>query len=262
MAIFVVCCVLFDLGFALGTTCKGGTHPKQQAEIIDLPEGQCGFSESQTYRSIVAGVRFVERGEKISVATALLLIAALSVVLARAIIGGQRATTQLSGTSSHTLTKLERPHVYIRVVHGLRYADDDVGGIFLPVVKYAIGNRGKISATVDSISGGLSVGKDGPSAELPDASTPGQGQEFIYEPEREHEFTAELPEELDHTASPHEEIREICPILAPGDRLFLRIVVKYRGLFTGDHETSACWVLSAGDNRFVQFGGQEYNCEK
>jgi hypothetical protein len=41
--------------------------------------------------------------------------------------------------------------------------------------------------------------------------------------------------------------------------VFFRVVIRYRGPFSGGHETSATWLCVGGSSQLIQRGGAEYN---
>jgi hypothetical protein len=174
-------------------------------------------------------------------------------------IGVARDAADAAKASAEIVPKLERPYMYIFGPYKLAYVNE---GFFAVGVKYTVANYGRMPATIEGIYGGFSVGKEQPSDELEDAATFWRMQRPIYAPDREQEFTALLPEDLDHEVVGAGLTQELCPTLKDGEQLFFRIVVKYRGPFSGGHMTSACWVLNDLNNRLGHFGFQKYNYEK
>jgi hypothetical protein len=55
--------------------------------------------------------------------------------------------------------------------------------------------------------------------------------------------------------------REWRPKLGPDERLYFRVLIKYRGPFAGGYETSACWTWDSGFGVF-ELSGKKYNYEK
>jgi hypothetical protein len=58
-----------------------------------------------------------------------------------------------------------------------------------------------------------------------------------------------------------DQISWIAPIMAENENLFFRVVIRYRGLFTNGHETSACWRFDKSQYLFLS-AGPETNYEK
>jgi len=127
----------------------------------------------------------------------------------------------------------------------------------IPFIRYTIANHGRLPGEVESIQGGLAVGnKEPPPGILKDASTAWRMREPIYELGAQRKFKASVG---DGVITREGCEREIEPVLNKGERLFLRIIVKYLGPFGDSYETSACWVHLKRNNRFVKFGGANLN---
>ncbi len=47
--------------------------------------------------------------------------------------------------------------------------------------------------------------------------------------------------------------------IPPNEKIYMQIIIKYEGPFSGPHQTGGLWVYSVKDNAFSRVGGDQYN---
>lgn len=194
-------------------------------------------------------------------------IAIFTGVLAWVTCGLLRANLKTAGaaevsanTARDAFTKLERPYIHAFGAYKLEIDRAVVGG-FEPFVRYSVANYGKTPAVLEDVIAYMIVsGETGPAGPPDDRGVHWLLRTPVFAPkERRDDLKQTIPEGLGFD---HPSTNEICPRTGPSEDLFLRVIIKYRGPFAGGYETSACWRLDGGNNRFAEFGGREYNYTK
>jgi hypothetical protein len=159
--------------------------------------------------------------------------------------------------ASRTLTKVQRPYLF---VFGVKYLDNDPA----PYVKYTVANYGQTPAIIDDIGAAFDNDpalplrvRDDHSLLISPIMPPGEIRSDLRD---------ELPTAVhsgETKAVYDDAVRETRTIAIPkvesGEELFFRVFISYRGPFTSDHVTSACWRYLPDNNHFVQYGHREYN---
>lgn len=165
-----------------------------------------------------------------------------------------------------TLTKVQRPWIF---VFGVKFLEtrNDVAGI-TPFVEYTVANYGQTPAIVLNMGASFSENQIDPGVPLrvdddhPILVAP------ILEPDKVHHNLKELipenfiPEDLGIMIDLATGTTHPIPRIADGENLFFKVIIEYRGAFTKGHVTSACWRYSRTNNHFVQYGHADYNYEQ
>lgn len=170
-------------------------------------------------------------------------------------------------SSADALPAIERPYVLISGGGSLVVAAQ-MTHIPQPAVFYSAGNYGRTPAIIENVRAGYSRNNRG----RPD--TPSRVEEThpvsftrTLKADREFEYLwVAYPEDWATTDLWAEQgpimtsIKE--PAIPPGQELFLRIIINYRGAFTIVHETSICWRYDTRTHMFLSYGSNEYNYER
>lgn len=160
-----------------------------------------------------------------------------------------------------TFAKIQRPYIFIFGVERLITSDVDV--IPIPYLEYTVANYGQTPAIIDTINAGFFSGQipeipiqvnfDHPlviSPVLPPQDQRKNLRELLPE-----DFIGEnlgiVVDFTTHTTHP-------VPRLTPNESLFFRVIITYRGPFAKDYETSATWIYSEPESRFVQLNDAQY----
>jgi hypothetical protein len=126
-------------------------------------------------------------------------------------------------------------------------------------VAYQVANYGKTPATVEAVFAGVSVGQ------LP--SEPHQISGWhsllrlpILTPnEKRKDLAVQFPDTvlIDEYADADTPPTPVPKVTEDGANFYVRVIIKYRGPFSTEHETSACWrweqlsLVSVDDERFT-----------
>ena len=183
-----------------------------------------------------------------------------TIALVVSTIGLWLVTGRVARENSEFLARMERPYIYLFGAYKLQIHEKVSDGD-TPFIRFHIANYGRTPGRLEMFELSLCSGKNGPDKPLTDAWTPFRMRQPVYAPNREQTFSETLPDGMGYT-QPTE--HELVPKLEDNNQLFLWVKVRYRGPFTPIkdapiYETSACWVLSRSNNRFVEFGGEEMN---
>jgi hypothetical protein len=177
---------------------------------------------------------------------------AVATQAARAAQIAARAAQHSADVAERSLTSVNRPYMYALKIgdFAARAFDDGGGGFVLPL---SVANYGETPADIEEIRAGFSV----TATELPEAPNVIAIGNSIYGPhERTDKLEFALTENItflratDGTPLPH---------LKPGEYLYFRIIIEYRGPFTEGHESSFCWRWSERHSYMMRWGGRDYN---
>jgi hypothetical protein len=174
------------------------------------------------------------------------------------------AATRQAKVAEDSLTKLERPYIFIFNISELETKEyvDDAGptGDDLLSVTYSVANYGKIPAIIKYAQAGMTIGA------TPDSPNRlHEGHTLIAAPIlAAGEVRQKIPEQYIWAGgSEFDQDGYVIPTIPPGSVLFLWIIVTYRGPFTDQHETRACWMYNESTGRFNgPWGTADYSGEK
>jgi hypothetical protein len=167
----------------------------------------------------------------------------------------------LIATLSPSRSLKRTPYIFIFNLGELEIADmdEDADGALL-TVSYSVANYGKIPAIIKYAQAVLAIAEAPPLPNrVPESHSliaapilaanevrPGIEQSYVWF--GGYEFDAD---------------GMTIPSIPVGSVLFLWIIITYRGPFTDQHETRACWIYNETTNRFSgPWGTQEYSGEK
>jgi hypothetical protein len=171
------------------------------------------------------------------------------------------AATRQAKVAEDSLNKLERPYIFIFNLSRLDVdeMDEDADGVLLSVT-YSVANYGKIPAIIKYAQAILAVGEEPPLPDrLPESRTLVAAPIFAAG-EARHEIAQRY---VWLGGSEFDEDGATIPSIPTGSVLFLWIIITYRGPFTDQHETRACWIYNENTGRFNgPWGTQEYSGEK
>jgi hypothetical protein len=169
------------------------------------------------------------------------------------------AAGQQARTAEAALTQLERPYLFIFNVSRLKVDTLTEEGIILTVT-YSVANYGKIPAIIKYAQAILAVGIDPPLPSLlPDNHTL-RATPIFAAGEARHEIEAGY---VWLGGSEFDEDGDTIPSIPDGSTLYLWVIITYRGPFTDQHETRACWIYNEITGRFIgPWGGPEYSGQK
>jgi hypothetical protein len=183
-------------------------------------------------------------------------IALLTTVLGFSTVALWCATRKSTKIAKDALTKLERPYVYVFDVE--RLAND----IIEDFVPFKVGNYGKLPATIKEVLGTICLGIE-PERPVKLGETDTCTSDLFYSPVLSpSEVRDNLGLVAPNTISFGAVSDEIWPQWEGDGEMFVRVVIKYHGPFTRDHETSACWIYHSGVNRLIPYGGDDFNYMK
>ena len=172
------------------------------------------------------------------------------------------AASRQAIAAERSLTEIERPYLFIFNVSRLESIEIedwqvDTAAELLLSVTYTVANHGRMPAIIKSAQAILSAAADPPLPNLLPGSHPlvtspifaiGEIREDIAEM---HAWNGNVGNDEDDTR---------IPVIPDGNELFLWIAITYRGPFTDQHETRACWIYNKGTGRFTgPWGGPEYS---
>lgn len=200
----------------------------------------------------------------LGIAGAILLILTLiySRRAAEAASEAAKAATSQAQAAQDTLTKIQRPHVFIFDVVGIHAGLNENFDGHIP---YTVANYGQTPAIVERMEARISRGQ---TPEQPGPET--DDHPLIVSPilgaqqKRENlqvRSTFWLRSKLMLAPDPSNPNgpRQYAAEVVKGQELFVWIRIGYRGAITTGHETSACWRYDPEPCQFIQYGGAEYN---
>lgn len=174
-----------------------------------------------------------------------------------------QAGTRQAHVAEAALAQLERPYLFVFDISDLEADDyiDEAGptGNLLLSVTYSVANYGKIPAIIKYAQAILGAGIEPPMPErLYDGHTLVAAPIFAAGERRDkvaqhHVWDGE---------SGNDENGQTVPTLKNGESLFLWIILTYRGPFTDQHETRACWLYNESTGRFIPHGGPDHTGQK
>jgi len=171
-------------------------------------------------------------------------------------------------TAKKSLTDIERPYLFVFNVGRLNteeiveidIEEQDSGDGLLLSVTYSLANYGKIPAIIKHAQSGLSAGADPETPERVPYSHTLITAPIVAAGEIRNEITQYLRWQGDYG---NDEDGSLVPTLKDDSTLFFWVIVMYRGPFTDQHETRACWRYDKSTGRFIgPHGGPEYSGEK
>lgn len=143
-----------------------------------------------------------------------------------------------------SLSDLERPYIFVHEISSLQRAEYDFA-----VIKYSVGNYGKLPAVIERLSVGMWSGETTSMTEMRDA--------FVNDPAiirgifpagfSQSDVVYDI-ENLDIRGSNPE---YLYPSDAIQEALFFRVIINYSGPFTKGHVTSCCWQYDIPTGLFV-----------
>lgn len=180
---------------------------------------------------------------------------------AQAALNSAEAAARQASVAEQSFAKLERPYVYIFGAKGLecdcRRADP------YDELTYHVANFGKTPASILSCHVGISVGKS-PKHPCPVTVWHSLVGKPILVPNEMREIKEVVPYEIKTTQYADEDTAPdsfTVPVLEDGESFFVLVRVLYRGPFSGNYETSACWRWDRKHARLV-IDGDELNYMK
>jgi hypothetical protein len=163
--------------------------------------------------------------------------------------------------AEETLTKIQRPYVFIYDVIGiLPGVTEHMDGH----VPYTVANLGQTPAIIEAIEARISKGDvpDEPGPETEDH--PLVIAPFLAPQEKRENLRVQstfwirgillLPDIHDPKAHTY-----VSANIERDENLFVRLRIRYRSVTTDGYETSGCWRYDQAYGLFVRYGGDEYN---
>ena len=187
---------------------------------------------------------------------ATIVIAAFTTVLGVFTVKLAYFTKKSVRIAERALTDLERPYIYIFGAKGVELESGNPNWF----LKYSVANYGRTPATIETISTKISVGA------LPENPAAIAGWHCllatpILTPNGvESDIREWFPDGIDakeYTDEYTQRGEAWMPDLKDGESFYFWIKIKYRGPFTWDHETSACWRWER--SRLALYSGDQYN---
>lgn len=168
-----------------------------------------------------------------------------------------RAGQASADAAEKTLNAVERPYVFLSGVHSI--GSQEHMGDWNFFIDYSIANHGKTPAIIESMSGSISF--EAEPAE-PKEVTHGHTTKIvpIFKSGESRETWFWCPDEhirFKHVGDGSGDVIEIAHPTT--DNFFFRLVVRYKGPFTSEHETSGCWTWNEKEHCLVPYGGEDYN---
>jgi hypothetical protein len=169
------------------------------------------------------------------------------------------AASRQAKVAEESLAKLERPYLFVFNVSPLKVKENEQEYGHWLTVTYTVANYGKIPAVIKHAQAGLSVFTE------PQSPPPlDYHHNMVASP-----IFAAGEARPDNQASMqwdggvlNDEYENLFPDLGK-EELFFWVIITYRGPFSDQHETRACWRYDEDTNRFIgPHGGREYSGEK
>ncbi len=167
-----------------------------------------------------------------------------------------RMTAEASQAQTHNFSKLERPYLYISNPKGLELEAHTPDPYHY--VTYQVANYGKTPATIKEFFAAISVGKVPGDLGVPQRWHPLRHLPIMIPNETRSDLWLAVPESIAIGEFADEDTPPMpVPELAGDEEFYVHILIKYRGPFTSDHETSGCWrwegtsLVSFDDDRFT-----------
>jgi hypothetical protein len=160
-----------------------------------------------------------------------------------------RANNRSAAIAERALSDLERPWVLI--------TDASITGIFAdpPFIEIEKGNFGRAAGTVVGIRAGFKIYSfeiDPASIKMTEHSLDEVGNALV--PDKL--YTSKI------SFKPYREPQARTGIEAGAYNFVLRAVLQYQGLTDATYETGFCFRYEAERNRFIRYGGKNYNYTK
>jgi hypothetical protein len=168
-----------------------------------------------------------------------------------------RITAEAAQAQTQNFEKLERPYVYIFDPAGLEFEHNREDPYYY--VKYKVANYGKTPATIEALLVGVNVGQS-PSEPHQILGWHNLLRLPILTPnEKRVDLEVPFPDEIviEEYADADTPPIPVPEIIGDDTGFFVRVVIRYRGPFSTNHETSACWrwdhlsLVSFDDDRFT-----------
>jgi hypothetical protein len=170
------------------------------------------------------------------------------------------ATKTQADVAKDTLTKIQRPYIYVFGVDRL-LTSPQVPGL-TPYVEYSVANYGQTPAVIEIVNVGFFSGH---TPEIPlhvdfdhqlviSPIMPPHDRRDLREPILE-QF---IGENLGVIVDLEKQTTYPLPRLTPNESLFFRVMVSYNGPFVYGYETSATWIWNQASDRFVQLNDPQY----
>jgi hypothetical protein len=163
--------------------------------------------------------------------------------------------------AENTLTRIQRPYIYIFGVE--RLITSDLIPAPTPYVEYSVANFGRTPAVIEIVNVGFFSGHlpeipirvdfDHPlviSPILPPQDHRQKLRELLHE-----QF---IDEDLGIIVDLERQTTHPLPRLTPSESFFFRVMVTYNGPYIRGYETSATWIWSSPERRFIQLNDEQY----
>jgi hypothetical protein len=168
--------------------------------------------------------------------------------------------------AERSLTEVERPYVFVFNVHFMAGDVLNPPELYpMPSILYTVANYGKTPAIIENVESAARIQVFVPN----DLMEENVGMSLVVSPIMQSgEVRSDLIKDTRASFDPARGVREIAlkpdgayavPQFRNDENIFFRIVVRYRGAFTGRHESAFCWRYDTDDQAFIQHGGEEYN---
>ena len=169
---------------------------------------------------------------------------------------GANAATKAAQVAENSLTKIERPYIFVIGVE--KFGIDQTNRA---IVKLTAANYGKTPAVVESLRGGVSVVKHG----IPDAAPSTEFIDLMASPiiaagGQTPELSVRVTEIRTFAFNPRGQRTTVR--LGEDEDIFFNMIICYRGAFSYGHESGACWQYDKTTARLVPYGGEHYNYVK
>lgn len=167
-----------------------------------------------------------------------------------------KAAVDAAQQQAENYLRLERPYLYIFNIKGPVHITDVEDPYY--TLEYSVANYGKTPARVHEvlISRGFGIVPTKPTI---------NGWYYWYSPlllsgERNDKLDISLPESISVDLDGDENGQWLSFQEPDGEHFFVRIIAKYSGPFSANHETSACWRWDK--DRFRLHGGDDMNYQR
>ncbi|MVT66867.1 hypothetical protein GPL21_17345 [Bradyrhizobium pachyrhizi] len=150
-----------------------------------------------------------------------------------------RITAEAAQAQTHNFSKLERPYLYVSDPRGLLESNTPDSFHY---VTYQVANYGKTPATIEAVYTAITVEKVPGNLAHTQRWHSLMQRPIMIPNETRPDLRLAVPDSIAIGEYADEDTAPMpIPELAGDEEFYVRILIKYRGPFTSDHETSACW---------------------
>jgi hypothetical protein len=170
------------------------------------------------------------------------------------------AATKQARIAEDNLAKLERPYIFVFNVSTLdckEIEDIEETGHLLKIT-FSVANYGKIPAIIKCAQVDLNAGPEPASPPPVNAHHNLAASPILAAGEVRHNLEEWLKWDGEVW---NDEYNDFFPELG-NDGLFFWVIINYRGPFSDQHETRACWRYNQRANRFIGLDDQKFSGEK